>query len=127
MRDVAEKLRIRANEGEAISGLQSEAYKIARIKIATTSNTFTVRRVSLPPDQTWVMDLSSGAVSPVVETSNGFLVYKVVAKETLPMSKVREEIRGLLRSQRQEKEEQEIEESADPVLNDVFFRSQGAP
>lgn len=125
MRDLAGKLRSRAIRGEEFGILQAEACKIAGIK-TTTSPSVTIRRISLPPNQVWVMNLNAGEVSSVIDAPNGFLVYKIKTKETLPLDKVREEIKGVLRSQRREEKMQEIEESAAPTLNETFFRSQKA-
>ena len=63
------------------------------------------------------MDLKPGEVSSVIEVPNGYLVYKVKTKGTLPLEKAREEIQGVLRSRRLQEEMQAIEESATPTLN----------
>jgi hypothetical protein len=121
MRDLADKLRARAMEGEDFSSLQAEAYKIARIKTNVSPSLGTIRRVSLPPSQIWVMDLKPGEVSSVIEGPNGYLIYKVKTKRTLPLEKAREEIKGALRSQRIQEKTEAIEESATPTLNESFF------
>lgn len=121
MRDLADKLRARAIEGEDFSSLQAEAYKIARIKTNVSPSLGTIRRVSLPPSQIWVMDLKPGEVSSVIEGPNGYLIYKVKTKRTLPLEKAREEIKGVLRSQRIQEKTEAIEESATPTLNESFF------
>jgi hypothetical protein len=125
MRELADKLRARAVEGEDFSNLQAEAYKIAGIKTTASPSLGTIRRVSLPRSQVWVMDLKPGEVSSVIEASNGYLIYKVKTKETLPLEKAREEIRGVLRSQRLQEEKQSIEESATPTLNEIYFHPKG--
>jgi hypothetical protein len=124
MRELAEKLRARAVLGEDFSNLQAEAYKIAGIKTTASTSLGTIRRVSLPHSQVWVMDLKPGEVSSVIEAPNGYLIYKVKTKQTLPLEKAREEIRGVLRSQRLQEEKQAIEESAPPTLNEIYFRLQ---
>ncbi len=125
MRELADKLRARAVEGEDFSNLQAEAYKTAGIKTTASPSLGTIRRVSLPRSQVWVMDLKPGKVSSVIETPNGYLIYKVKTKETLPLEKAREEIRGVLRSQRLQEGKQAIEESATPTLNEIYFRPRG--
>jgi PPIC-type PPIASE domain len=125
MRELANKLRTRAVEGEDCSNLQAEAYKIAGIKTTASPSLGTIRRVSLPRSQVWVMDLKPGEVSSVIETPNGYLIYKIKTKETLPLEKAREEIRAVLRSQRLQEEKQAIEESATPTLNEIYFRRKG--
>jgi PPIC-type PPIASE domain len=126
MRELANKLRTRAIEGENFSNLQAEAYKIAGIKTTASPSLGTIRRVSLPHSQVWVMDLKPGDVSSVIEAPNGYLIYKVKTKGTLPLEKAREEIKGVLRSKRLQEETQAIEEFATPTLNEVFFRTQRA-
>lgn len=122
MREAADKLRARAVEGEDFNNLQAEAYKIAGIKTTASPSLGMIRRVSLPRSQVWVMDLKPGEVSSVIEAPNGYLIYKIRTKETLPLGKAREEIKGVLRSQRLQEETQAIEESATPTLNEIFFR-----
>jgi len=73
------------------------------------------------------MDLKPGEVSPVIEALNGYFIYKIKAKETLTLEQSREEIRGILRSQRLQEETQSIEESATSTLNENYFRRQGPP
>lgn len=127
MRELAEKLDKRAIEGEDFSDLQAEAYKIAGIKTTASPSLGTIRRVSLPRSQVWVMDLKPGEVSTVIDTPNGYLIYKIKTKETLPLEKARDEIKGVLHSQRLQEETQAIEESATPTFNEVFFRPQTTP
>jgi hypothetical protein len=122
MRGLADKLHARAIEGEDFGNLQAEAYKIAGIKTSASPSLGTIRRVSLPRSQVWVMDLKPGEVSSVIEAPDGYLIYKVKTKETLPLEKAREEVRAVLRSQRLQEETQAIEESATPALNEIFFR-----
>ena len=127
MRELANKLDKRAIEGEDFSDLQAEAYKIAGIKTTASPSLGTIRRVSLPRSQFWVMDLKPGEVSSVIDAPNGYLIYKIKTKETLPLEKAREEIKGVLHSQRLQEETQAIEESATTTLNEVFFRPQRTP
>lgn len=127
MRALAAKLRARAVAGEDFHSLQADAYNIAGMKNTSNPRLGTIRRISLPPNQVSVMDLKPGEVSPIIETANGYMIYRMNAKDTLPIDKVRDEIKGVLRSQRLEGETQEIEDFAPLTLNEVFFRSQGSP
>jgi hypothetical protein len=127
MKAEAEKLRARAIAGEDFSKLQAEAYQAAGIKAAPNSSLGKIRRISLPRDQVSVMDLKPGEVSPVIEALNGYFIYKTKEKETLTLEQSREEIKGILRSQRLQEETQSIEESATSTLNENYFRRQGPP
>jgi hypothetical protein len=127
MKAEAEKLRKRAVAGEDFSKLQAEAYQTAGIKAAPNPSLGKIRRISLPRDQVSVMDLKPGEVSPVIEAINGYFIYKIKAKETLTLEQTREEIKGILRSQRLQEETQSIEESAVSTLNENYFHRQGPP
>ena len=127
MKAEAEKLRARAVAGEDFSELQAEAYRAAGIKAAPNPSLGKIRRISLPRDQVSAMDLKPGEVSPVIEALNGYFIYKIKEKETLTLEQSREEIKGILRSQRLREETQSIEESATSTLNENYFRRQGPP
>ena len=100
MKKLAETLRARAAAGEDFEKLQDEAAP------RPTS------RASLPPS--WakcgapacrrtrreVFNLKAGETSQLITTPNGYLIYKMGEKDTLPLDKVREEIVSTLRSQR---------------------------
>lgn len=127
MKAEAEKLRAHAVAGEDFSKLQAEAYQAAGIKAAPNPSLGKIRRISLPRDQVYIMDLKPGEVSPVIEDVNGYFIYKIKEKETLTLEQSREEIKGTLRSQRLQEEAQSIEESAVSTLNGNYFRRQGPP
>jgi PPIC-type PPIASE domain len=99
MKDQADQLHERAIRGEDFSRLQADAYKTAGINTTGNPSLGKIRRVSLPKEQVWVMDLKPGEVSSVIDAPNGYLIYKIKGKEVLSLSQVREEIRGLLKSQ----------------------------
>jgi hypothetical protein len=67
------------------------------------------------------MDLKSGETSQLISTPNGYLIYKVGAKDTLPLDKVHDEIVSTLRSQRIQDAMQAVQKSATPELNDKYF------
>jgi hypothetical protein len=127
MRDVADQLHARAIAGEDFNKLQADAYTIAGIKSAASPSLGKIRRISLPPSHVWVMDPEPGRVSAVIADVNGYFIYKVKSKETLPLEGAREEIKGILRSQRIQAETRAIQESATPTLNEVYFHSQRPP
>lgn len=122
MKAEATKIRARAVAGEDMTKLQQEAFLIARIKSKSpTTDMGKVRRSSLPPDQVSVMDLKTGAVSELISDQSGYYVYKIGAKDTLPLDKVQEEIRGSLRAQRMQNDMQAVEHSATPKLDEAYF------
>jgi len=123
MKELADKLHARAIAAEDFNKLQIEAYQVAGIKTTAGPSMGTIRRVSLPPSQGWVMDLKPGEVSSMIATANGYFIYKVKTKE-LHLDQAREEITGILRSRRAQDAMRDILESATPTFNEVYFQPQ---
>jgi len=122
MKTEAAALRTRAAAGEAFSKLQDEAFQFAGIKSKPPSPSMgKVRRSSLPPSQVTVMDLKPGTVSALISDPSGFFIYKMGEKDTIPLDKAREEIRGTLRAQRMQDSMQTLQQSATPELNEKYF------
>ena len=121
MKKVAESLRTRAAAGEDFEKLQEEAAAAAEFKGKPPTKLGKVRRTSLPPDQAEVFNLKPGEASKLITTPNGYLIYKIGEKDTLPLDKVRDEIFSTLRSQRMQETLQSIQESATPQLNEKYF------
>ena len=122
MKTEAAALRTRAAAGEAFSKLQDEAFQFAGLKSKPPSpNMGKVRRTNLPPSHITIMDLKPGAVSALISDPSGFFIYKMGEKDTVPLDKVREEIRGTLRAQRMQDSMQTIRQSATPELNEKYF------
>ena len=92
MKKLAETLRGRAAAGEDFAKLQDESIAASGFKGKPPTRLGKVRRTSLPPEQGEVFNLKVGETSQLISTPNGYLVYKVGDKDTLPMDHVREEI-----------------------------------
>jgi len=121
MKEEADNLYVRAVGGEEFTKLQADAYQVAGIKSAVPNTSISIRRISLPVNQVSVMDLKPGEVSPVLADPSGYVIYKVKAKNTLPMDQAEEEIKATLRSQHMEEEMRGIQESATPTLDENYF------
>lgn len=121
MKKLAEALRARAAAGEDFEKLQDEAIAASELKGKPPTKLGKVRRTSLPPDQAQIFNLKPGETSQLISTPNGYLVYKVGEKDTLPLDKVRDEISSTLRSQRMQDALQTIQQSATPELNEKYF------
>ncbi len=121
MKKLAEALRARAAAGEDFEKLQDEAAAAAEFKGKPPTKLGKVRRTSLPPDQAEVFNLKPGETSQLITTPNGYLIYKVGEKDTLPLDKVQDEIVSTLRSQRMQDAMQAIQQSATPELNEKYF------
>jgi PPIC-type PPIASE domain len=126
MKKLAEALRGRAAAGEDFAKLQDEAIAASGFKGKPPTRLGKVRRTSLPPDQGEVFNLKVGETSQLLTTPNGYLVYKVGDKDTLPLDHVREEIFSTLQSQGMQDAMQTIQRSATPELNPKYFADAAA-
>jgi hypothetical protein len=122
MRAEADKLRSRAAAGEDLTKLQGEAFLLSGIKSKAPSTKMgKERRSNLPPAQASVMDLKTGDVSTVLSDQSGYFIYKVGAKDVESLDKVKEEIRGALRTQRVQEQMQAVQKSSTPTLDEAYF------
>jgi hypothetical protein len=121
MKTEADNLRARAAAGEEFTKLQADAYQFAGIRSAAPNTSMEIRRASLPLNQVAVMDLKPGQVSSVLADPNGYVIYKVKAKDTIPLDQAREEIRAAVRSQRMQDQMHEIQDSVTPTLDESYF------
>lgn len=121
MKKLAEALRARAAAGEDFEKLQAEAVAASGFKGKPPTRLGKVRRTSLPADQAAIFDLKAGETSQLITIPNGYLVYKVGEKDTLPLEKARQEIFTTLASQRMQDAMQTIQQSATPELNPKYF------
>jgi len=121
MKKLAEMLRGRAAAGEDFEKLQAESIAASGFKGKPPTKLGKVRRSSLPADQAEIFNLKAGETSQVITIPNGYLVYKLGEKNTLPLDKVREEIVTTLSSQRMQDAMQTIQQSATPQLNPGYF------
>jgi uncharacterized protein YdaT len=121
MKKEADDLRARAVTGEGFTKLQADAYQVAGIKSAPPNTSVEIRRTSLPPNQVSVMDLNPGEISSVLADPNGYFIYRLKTKETLPQNQAREEIKATLRSQCLQDEMRGIQDSAVPTLDESYF------
>lgn len=122
MKDTADKLHARAVAGEDFAKLQEAAYEAAGIKSGSpTANLSKMRRSMLPASQVAVMDMKAGEISAVIADQNGFFIYKVKSKTTMPLDEAREEIHNTLRSQHLQEEMKAVQESAKPTFEEKYF------
>jgi len=122
MKKEAEAIRARAAAGEDFDKLQAEVYTFAGFKIsAPSTKMMKVRRSALPNDQASVFDLKSGETSPLLTTPTGYSIYKVGAKETIPLDEAKVEIQQVLGRERFQELRQGVLQSGKPVLNAAYF------
>ena len=122
MKKEADDLRARAAAGEDFTKLQAEAYKFANFKAAPPAVKMEkARRTSLPPSQSSVFDMKPGDVSPVLTDPGGYFVFKFEQKDTIPLDKVRDEIRSTLQKQKMQDLMQTMQQSATPSFDEAYF------
>lgn len=122
MKKLADTLRTRAAAGEDFTKLQAEAYTAARKKMPVPDTKLdNRRRNTLPPDQSSVFELKAGEVSPVIEDEGGYLIYKVVSKDEMPLDKVRDEIHNTIRGKRIQDGMQALQKATTTTLSDAYF------
>ncbi len=122
---LAESLRARAAAGEGFETLQAEAMKATRDEEGATAPPTDLgdrRRGSLPQGHEHsVFEAPVGQVTPVYEEPSGYFVYKVVAKQKLPLADVRGEIVNSISSQKLNDAMESARTSVKPVFNDAYF------
>jgi hypothetical protein len=128
MKKEADKLRARAVAGEDFAKLQEEAFQLSGNKgKAPSTKMGKERRTGLPPSQASVMDLKTGEISPVLSDQSGYFIYKVGAKDVDPLDKVKEEIRGTMRTQRVQEQMQAVQQASTPTLDETYFGAEPGP
>lgn len=122
MKTEAEALQKRALAGEDFDKLQRAAYLFAGFKAKPPSTEMgKIRRTAIPAGHAFVMDMKAGEVSKLISDPGGHFVYKMGAKDSLPLEKVKDEIHNTLRSQRAQASMQALQQAAKPELNDTYF------
>jgi parvulin-like peptidyl-prolyl isomerase len=118
----AESLETRAAAGEDFDKLQKEAYDFAGIASPGPGSRVEVFASELLPSQRAILDLKPGEVSHVFAESNGFYIYKFLAKEQKPLDdKVREDIKSKLAHQRFQSTMDQLHKSFVTTLSDAYF------
>jgi len=122
MNKLAESLHNRAAAGEDFAKLQKEAFDAAGMKVESpTVSLPKVRRTGLPPAHAAVFELKTGEVSQVINDANGHYIYKVTAKEQLPLDQVKDEIHSVRQNQKSRDMLDEINNSYKVETNEAYF------
>ena len=126
MKEEADSLSARAASGEDFTKLQAEAYQVAGIQTPAPSTSIKISRVSLPASQASAMDLKPGGVSSALTDPNGYIIYKLKTKNTLPLDQARGQITATLRSQRMQEALDGVQDSVTSTFDEGYF-SQAEP
>jgi parvulin-like peptidyl-prolyl isomerase len=122
---LAATLQQRGAAGDDFAVLQKDAY--SQLGITTTPPSVDAgvfRRGQVrPEEEKEITSLGAGQVSPVVTTTSGFVIYKVVSKTPQPLDSIKDLVtRDVVRS-RLEAKAKDINATAKPELNDQYFGS----
>lgn len=119
----ADKISAAAKASNAdFSRLQKQAYD--DLKITTSPPPVDLKdehRNAVPPDQQEVFNLATGTVSDLIEEPAAFYVYKLVSKQTAPLTQVEAEVKRTLEQQRFQGEMEKLLTSVKPELNPQYF------
>jgi hypothetical protein len=126
MSKLADDLRARAASGEDFAKLQKQAFEAAGMKYEPPNVTLPkLRRNGLPPAQAAVVDLKVGDVSQVINDAGGHYIYKIEAKDQLPLDQVKEEIHSKLQNDRMREMLEKVNTSYKVETNEAYFGSGG--
>lgn len=122
MSKLADDLRVRAAAGEDFMKLQKEAFAAAGMKIESPMVTLPkVRRTGLQAAHAAVFDLKVGEVSQVINDSGGHYIYKLTAKDQLPLDQVKDEIHSKLQNDRTREMMEKVNGSYKVETNEAYF------
>jgi hypothetical protein len=122
MKEVSEKIHTRAAAGEDFEKLQKEAFVAAGIaSSAPNVNLNKVTRRNLPVNHQKVFDLQPGKVSELISDPGMYYIYKVVSKQTMPLTQAKTEIRTSIQAQRIEDTMESLVRSIKPEMNEAYF------
>jgi PPIC-type PPIASE domain len=126
MTRVAADLQARARNGEDADKLQLDAYAQAGItRPSADTKIEKVRRATLPAAHEVVLNLMPGEVSEVFSDPAGaHFIYKMITKRILSFDEAKEEIRGLIATQRYRDSVQAFQGGA--TFSDAYFNPAGA-
>ena len=130
MKEEADKLRARAAAGEDFVKLQQEAYDFAGQKLkAVDTRVNNVSKGHFPPSDAAIFDLKAGEVSQVFNDPQGYMIYKIEAKQEQPLADVRNEITQALQQKKLQEVSQDLQKTATEKTkyDDAYFAVPAAP
>jgi parvulin-like peptidyl-prolyl isomerase len=127
--EIANDFRERAAKGEDLDQLQREAYTAAGFNVLPPTTEVGYRRRSALASEVSedVFALQPGEVSKVEKETYSFVIYKVDAKRTLPMERVRDEISRGIAKTKLEAALQSVTGTVQADLNESYFGPAAKP
>jgi parvulin-like peptidyl-prolyl isomerase len=130
LKKLAEDFRQRASAGGDFDVLQKQAFEKTGIKNPPQAKLVLMPGTPLPEAQSAVYRLKPGELSPVIEDSNGFYIYKLDSSRLTPFEQNKAEIQEFLAGQKAQQAIQRLLESNTVTLNSDYFepvRQNAAP
>src|SRR6476660_3888321 len=126
---MAEEVRDRAAKGESLDRLQSEAFlKLGMVAPSLLPDTGMRRRGSFASDvETEVFTLKPGEVSKITTETGGFVVYRLIRRDTYTLEQVKGEVVTAIYRQKMEGAVKGVLQSVKAELNDQYFAKPTAP
>ncbi len=125
---VAEEMNARAAKGEDMEQLQKDAYAAMDIKSnAPSTDMGAIRKGALPVETDKALSaLSPGGVYKATDPTS-YVIYKLEAREQLPVDKVKEEISRNLERTHIEAKKKEVTSSVKADFDEKYFGAPAAP
>jgi hypothetical protein len=129
---VANDIRERAAKGEDMDKLQKEAYDTLGLSNPSSTEFGKRKRGAVPPafppaEEQEIFALKSGEVTKVESGNIGYTIYRVDAKETVPLDQVREEISRNLSQQNLRSKMDSIKAAVHADFDKEYFAPPVAP
>jgi parvulin-like peptidyl-prolyl isomerase len=123
---VADKVRARAAAGEDPEKLEAEAYSTLKVTTPPPNTNLGTKRLGAIDAryEKQISALNPGQVTELLEDPQGFVIYKVDSKRTIPLDTVRADIENALQRQRFEEKMKQLLGSVKTDLNESYFGSQ---
>jgi PPIC-type PPIASE domain len=122
MAKLADDLHARAAAGEDFDKLQKDAYEAAGMKTAVPPTLSPkVHRNNLPATQSSVFDMKPGELSPLINDTSGFFIYRMQSKTSPSFADAKDEIRSTLRNERLQQVRSKMQDAISTDLNKDYF------
>jgi len=120
---VADKIRARTATGEDPEKLETEAYSTLKITIPAPNTNLGAKRTGAIDAryEKQISALSPGQVTEVLEDQQGFVIYKLDSKRTIPLDTVRKDIESSLQRQRFDEKMKQLLGSVKADFNESYF------
>lgn len=122
---VAQEIQVRASKGESLDHLQTEAFQKLGIPApALLPDTGLRRRGTFPAEmEDEIFSLKPGEVSKIENETGGFVVYRLIRKDTYTLEQSKGEVVTLIYRQKMEAAVKNVLQAVKTDFNDKYFLS----